>query len=65
MRIYGINPEMATDRELLSVVKRRHHLYGGRRKRLVTASNRGYVPVGGVADPTLTTHAISPQPNLL
>ena len=40
MGIYGINPEMATDRERWSVmVKRRHHLDGRRRKRLVTVSN--------------------------
>ena len=41
MRIYGINPEMATDRERLIGCygeKRRHHLDGRRRRRLVTVS---------------------------
>ena len=40
MRIYGINPEMATDRERWAVMvkKRRHHLDGRRRKRLVKVS---------------------------
>ena len=40
MHIYGISPEMATDRECWSVMvkKRRHHLDGRRRERLVTVS---------------------------